>query len=114
MSWQDAEANLEIPLLRRGHLKNRLHKTSSRQKQGTGLVQEHNSNKNCYSVEGLMPGYPRRTLDQRIASQYPVECVAGLVLMVQGDRDNWVLVGVEEEAQKTIREAGSVRGKRKF
>jgi hypothetical protein len=40
-----------------------------------------------------------------LASQYPVECVACLDLMVQGDRDNWVLVGVEAEAQKTIKAA---------
>jgi hypothetical protein len=41
----------------------------------------------------------------RLASQYPVECVVCLDLMVQGDRDNWVLVGVEAEAQKTIKAA---------
>lgn len=40
-----------------------------------------------------------------LASQYPVECVACLDLMVQGDRDNWVLVGVEVEARQIIKAA---------
>jgi hypothetical protein len=40
-----------------------------------------------------------------LAAQYPLECVACLDLMVQGDRDNWVLVGVEVEARKTIKAA---------
>ena len=40
-----------------------------------------------------------------LSSQHPVECVACLDLMVQGDRDNWVLVGVEEEARQTIKAA---------
>ena len=40
-----------------------------------------------------------------LATQYPLECVACLDLMIQGDRDNWVLVGVEIEARKTIKAA---------
>lgn len=40
-----------------------------------------------------------------LAAQYPLECVACLDLMIQGDRDNWVLVGVEVEARKTIKAA---------
>jgi hypothetical protein len=40
-----------------------------------------------------------------LASQYPVECVACLDLMVQGDRDNWVLVGVEVETRQIIKAA---------
>lgn len=40
-----------------------------------------------------------------LAAQYPLECVACLGLMVQGDRDNWVLVGVEVEARRTIKAA---------
>ena len=40
-----------------------------------------------------------------LASQYPVECVACLDLMVRGDRDNWVLVGVEVEARQIIKAA---------
>jgi hypothetical protein len=40
-----------------------------------------------------------------LSSQHPVECVACLDLMVQGDRDNWVLIGVEAEARQTIKAA---------
>jgi hypothetical protein len=40
-----------------------------------------------------------------LAARYPLECVACLDLMVQGDRDNWVLVGVEVEARRTIKAA---------
>ena len=40
-----------------------------------------------------------------LSSHHPVECVACLDLMVQGDRDNWVLVGVEAEARQTIKAA---------
>jgi hypothetical protein len=40
-----------------------------------------------------------------LAAQYPLECVACLDLMIQGDRDNWVLVGVEIEARRTIKAA---------
>lgn len=39
------------------------------------------------------------------SSRYPLECVACLDLMVQGDRDNWVLVGAEAEARQTIKAA---------
>jgi hypothetical protein len=40
-----------------------------------------------------------------LSSRFPLECVACLDLMVQGDRDNWVLVGVEAEARQTIKSA---------
>jgi hypothetical protein len=40
-----------------------------------------------------------------LSSQHPVECVACLDLMVQGDRDDWVLVGVELEARQIIKAA---------
>jgi hypothetical protein len=40
-----------------------------------------------------------------LAVQYPLECVAYLDLMVQGDRDNWVLVGVEVETRRAIKAA---------
>jgi hypothetical protein len=38
-----------------------------------------------------------------LCPEYPTECVACLGLMVEGDRDNWVLVGVEEDARRTIK-----------
>jgi hypothetical protein len=40
-----------------------------------------------------------------LSSQHPVGCVSCLDLMVQGDRDNWVLVGVEVEARQIIKAA---------
>jgi len=40
-----------------------------------------------------------------LSSRYPLESVVSLDLMVQGDRENWVLVGVEAEAQQTIKTA---------
>jgi hypothetical protein len=40
-----------------------------------------------------------------LSPQYPLECVACLALMVEGDRDRWILVGVEMEAQRTIKAA---------
>jgi hypothetical protein len=38
-----------------------------------------------------------------LCPEYPIECVACLGLMVEGDRDQWVLVGVEEDARRTIK-----------
>jgi len=38
-----------------------------------------------------------------LCSAYPIECVACLGLMVEGDRDDWVLIGVEEDARQTIK-----------
>jgi hypothetical protein len=35
--------------------------------------------------------------------QYPVECVTCLRLMVEGDTDRWLLLGVEEDAKKVLR-----------
>jgi len=40
-----------------------------------------------------------------LSSRYPIDCVSCLDLMVQGDRDNWVLVGVESEGRQTIKAA---------
>ena len=37
--------------------------------------------------------------------QYPVECVACLRLMVEGDSERWILVGVEEAAKRLLRVA---------
>jgi len=37
--------------------------------------------------------------------QYPVECVTCLRLMVEGDTDRWLLLGVEEDAKKVLRTA---------
>ena len=39
------------------------------------------------------------------SSRHPLECVSCLELMVQGDRDNWVLVGVDLEARTIIKAA---------
>jgi len=39
----------------------------------------------------------------QLCPKYPAECVACLGLMVEGDRDDWVLVGVEEDARQTIK-----------
>jgi hypothetical protein len=35
--------------------------------------------------------------------RYPVECVACLRLMVEGDRERWLLVGVEDDAKLVLR-----------
>jgi len=35
--------------------------------------------------------------------RYPVECVACLRLMVEGDSERWILVGVEEDAKRVLR-----------
>jgi hypothetical protein len=40
-----------------------------------------------------------------LTAQYPLECTACLDLMVQGDHDNCVLVGVEIEARETTKAA---------
>jgi hypothetical protein len=40
-----------------------------------------------------------------LSSRYPLDCVSCLDLMVQGDRDNWVLIGVEAEVRQTIKAA---------
>jgi hypothetical protein len=37
--------------------------------------------------------------------RYPVECVACLRLMVEGDSERWILVGVEEDAKRILRQA---------
>lgn len=40
-----------------------------------------------------------------LSPQFPLECVASLDLMIQGDRDEWVLIGVEAEARQVIKTA---------
>ena len=37
--------------------------------------------------------------------RYPVECVACLRLMVEGDRERWLLLGVEDDAKRLLRHA---------
>jgi hypothetical protein len=51
-------------------------------------------------IEGAMDA---DKLLAKLGVQYPLECVACLDLMVQGDRDNWVLAGVEVETRRTIK-----------
>ncbi len=38
-------------------------------------------------------------------AQYPVECVTCLRLMIKGDRDGWLLLGVENDAMELLRQA---------
>jgi hypothetical protein len=40
-----------------------------------------------------------------LSSRHPAECVACLHLIVEGDRDNWALTGVDVEAQQIIKTA---------
>jgi hypothetical protein len=40
-----------------------------------------------------------------LSSRFPFESVACLDLMIQGDRDEWVLIGVEAEAREVIKTA---------
>jgi hypothetical protein len=40
-----------------------------------------------------------------ISQRYPVECVACLRLMVEGDAEGWMLIGVEDDARKVLQEA---------
>ena len=40
-----------------------------------------------------------------LSPRFPLECVACLDLMIQGDRDEWVLIGVETEAREAIKTA---------
>jgi hypothetical protein len=40
-----------------------------------------------------------------LSSRHPVACVACLDLIVQGDRDNWALIGVDVEARQIIKAA---------
>jgi hypothetical protein len=35
--------------------------------------------------------------------KYPNECIACLALMVEGDREGWVIVGVEADVRRTIK-----------
>ncbi len=37
-----------------------------------------------------------------LASKYPEECVTCLSLLVEGDRDRWLLVGVEKETSELL------------
>jgi hypothetical protein len=38
-----------------------------------------------------------------ICPPYPVECVSCLRLMIEGDRERWLLVGVEDDARQLLR-----------
>ena len=38
-----------------------------------------------------------------LCAKYPNECIACLALMVEGDREGWVIVGVEAEVRRTIK-----------
>jgi hypothetical protein len=38
-------------------------------------------------------------------ARYPVECVTCLRLMIEGDRDRWLLLGVENDAMELLRQA---------
>ena len=38
-------------------------------------------------------------------ARYPVECVACLRLMIEGDRERWLLLGVENDAMELLRQA---------
>jgi hypothetical protein len=38
-------------------------------------------------------------------ARYPVECVTCLRLMIEGDRDRWLLLGVENDAMALLRQA---------
>jgi hypothetical protein len=40
-----------------------------------------------------------------LSSRFPLECVACLDLMIEGDRGEWVLIGVEAEAREVIKTA---------
>jgi hypothetical protein len=40
-----------------------------------------------------------------LCPRHPIECIVCLDLMIQGDREGWVLVGSEQEARKTIKAA---------
>jgi len=37
--------------------------------------------------------------------RYPIECVNCLRLMIEGDRDRWLLLGVENDATELLRQA---------
>lgn len=41
----------------------------------------------------------------QLSPQYPLECVSCLALMVEGDRDRWILIGVEVDARRVIKTA---------
>ena len=40
-----------------------------------------------------------------ICPQYPVDCLSCLRLMIEGDRERWLLVGVEDDARRLLRSA---------
>jgi hypothetical protein len=53
-------------------------------------------------VEGDMDVVKRLA---ELSSRYPAECIACLRLMVEGDRDRWMLIGVENDAERLIKTA---------
>lgn len=40
-----------------------------------------------------------------LSPKYPVQCVAALRLMIEGDREGWLLIGVEDEARRLLKAA---------
>jgi hypothetical protein len=51
---------------------------------------------------------PDMSVVKRLADlcpRYPVECVAALRLMIEGDREGWLLLGVEDDARRVLKGA---------
>ena len=40
-----------------------------------------------------------------LCPRYPVECVSCLRLMIEGDKEGWILIGVEGDAQTMLKRA---------
>jgi hypothetical protein len=40
-----------------------------------------------------------------LSARYSVECVAALRLMIEGDREGWLLLGVEDDARRVLKGA---------
>jgi hypothetical protein len=51
---------------------------------------------------------PDMSIVKRLADlcpRYPVECVAALRLLIEGDREAWFLLGVENDARRVLKDA---------
>jgi hypothetical protein len=51
---------------------------------------------------------PNMTVVKRLADlcpKYPVQCVAALRFMIEGDREGWLLLGVEDDARRVLKSA---------
>ncbi len=51
---------------------------------------------------------PDMTVVKRLADvcpKYPVQCVTALRLMIEGDREGWLLLGVEDDARRLLKSA---------